>query len=63
MKPQRMFAFLGLALFLAFVCPAAAAKPPVTISSKADLGELEGRPVLLVMFGDQTTSRTNVIRT
>jgi hypothetical protein len=43
MNPQRTLAALGLALFLAIACSATAADPPITISSKADLGELEVR--------------------
>ena len=38
-----MLSFLGLALFFALAGSAAAADPPITISSKADQGELEVR--------------------
>jgi hypothetical protein len=45
---------LGFALFLALVCSAAAANPPISIDSKLDRGELEvrfkGRKILVYAF-------------
>ena len=45
---------VGLALFLALVCAAAAAAPPISIDAKADRGELEvrfkGRKLLVYAF-------------
>ncbi len=45
---------VGLALFLALVCPVAAANPPISIDAKVDRGELEvrfkGRKLLVYAF-------------
>src|ERR1017187_6901584 len=58
MKTMRMLSHCTtaarLSLFLAFVCSAAAAEPPISIDSKVDVGQLvvsyKGRKLLLYAF-------------